>query len=366
MENYKQQYLYKKNIYYRLCSIIGGARFATITNTIGTTVHFNNMEAFIKYCHNNKTLTSVTFHSQKTTLYKPVKLFENQLFLISIVGSVTLEDDCSYMFRGASVFNWDIAHWDVSGVTNMLGMFQGAVAFNQDISSWDVQNVTNMMEMFKYAAAFNSPMKYWNVSKVTNMMEMFQGAMSFNQDISRWDVQNVAIMMRMFDGATLFNGDISGWDRSTTFRLLNMFPDTMSWLRDDGDEADDEKFDGVYDTDDDDDDEKFDGVYDTDDDDDDQYRPQTSQQVEGKIGEVPEYGEIDVGDISEERPFSQFRPQTSQQVEGKIGEVPEYGEIDVGDISEERPFSQFRPQTSQQVDDDDDEFSDDVHQIIRF
>ena len=41
-----------------------------------------------------------------------------------------------------TAFNQPIGKWDVSNVTNMIGMFQSAEAFNQDLSSWDVNNVT--------------------------------------------------------------------------------------------------------------------------------------------------------------------------------------------------------------------------------
>ena len=39
-----------------------------------------------------------------------------------------------------SQFNGDISNWDVSNVTNMIGMFYNS-QFNGDISNWDVSNV---------------------------------------------------------------------------------------------------------------------------------------------------------------------------------------------------------------------------------
>ena len=40
--------------------------------------------------------------------------------------------------------------WDVSNVTDMMGMFLWANAFNQDIGTWDVTSVTSMRGMFAY------------------------------------------------------------------------------------------------------------------------------------------------------------------------------------------------------------------------
>ena len=98
--------------------------------------------------------------------------------------------DMSYMFNGNTYFNQHIGDWDVSNVTNMVGMFAYA-AFNQPIGNWDVSNVTTMQNMFFYSNSFNQPIGDWNVSNVTRMQYMFAYAAAFNQDISSWSVGNV-------------------------------------------------------------------------------------------------------------------------------------------------------------------------------
>ena len=111
-------------------------------------------------------------------------------------------------------FNYDIGNWDVSGVTNMMGMFWNP-SFNQDISDWNVSNVLDMLGMFFEAQSFNQDISDWNVSSVTRMATMFLGAQSFNQDISDWNVSSVTDMALMFQGATNMSQDISDWNVSS-------------------------------------------------------------------------------------------------------------------------------------------------------
>ena len=46
------------------------------------------------------------------------------------------------MFRGASLFNRDVAAWTTSNVVNMESAFRTARAFNQDLSKWLVSKGT--------------------------------------------------------------------------------------------------------------------------------------------------------------------------------------------------------------------------------
>lgn len=120
-------------------------------------------------------------------------------------------------------FNEDISHWDVSNVTDMVGMFHDAHVFNGDLSAWDVSKVTNMHQMFRHSRSFNGEIGNWDVSNVDDMSEMFFDAQSFNQPIGDWNTGSVTTMARMFNGAVLFNQDISGWNTSkvtTTYRMF--------------------------------------------------------------------------------------------------------------------------------------------------
>ncbi|GGG35722.1 hypothetical protein GCM10011344_40760 [Dokdonia pacifica] len=131
-------------------------------------------------------------------------------------------DNMASMFRGAAAFNGAIENWDVSTVTNMVGVFEGT-AFNRDINTWDVSNVSNMAFMFSDATAFNQPLDQWatRLGNVTDMTNMFEGATAFNQDISNWDVSTVQLMAGMFSGATTFNIPIGAWGTNTA-SVVNM------------------------------------------------------------------------------------------------------------------------------------------------
>jgi surface protein len=112
-------------------------------------------------------------------------------------------EDMSYMFDGATAFDYNLSRWDVSSVVNMNATFAGATAFNGDITGWDVSNVTNMSSMFENASSFNGNIGDWDVSSVTNMSYMFGQATAFNQDLSAWDISNATFDWIGFDGTSL-------------------------------------------------------------------------------------------------------------------------------------------------------------------
>lgn len=118
--------------------------------------------------------------------------------------------DMMGLFFFQETFNENISKWDVSSVTEMTMMFSCAKAFNQDLSKWQTRNVLSMNSMFYDAKSFNHPVGSWNTASVTDMREMFRGAVLFNQDLSAWRVGRVTDMSRMFSGARDFNSGLSG------------------------------------------------------------------------------------------------------------------------------------------------------------
>jgi len=106
-----------------------------------------------------------------------------------------------------------IGNWNTSRVTDMTQMFLNQTRFNQNIGSWDISNVTNFTAMFgvylntstpwqTLSGSFNnggSPsIGNWNTSKVTNMSFMFTNQLAFNQNIGSWDVSKVTTFNSMF------------------------------------------------------------------------------------------------------------------------------------------------------------------------
>merc|ERR1712032_833458 len=114
------------------------------------------------------------------------------------------------MFCDGIAFNGDISEWDVSQVTDMIGVFSGTEAFNGDISKWDVARVASMGTMFSDTHAFNGDISKWDVSSVTDMRGMFFNAEGFNVDIPKWDVSSVTNMILTFSFATSFKQKLCG------------------------------------------------------------------------------------------------------------------------------------------------------------
>lgn len=90
----------------------------------------------------------------------------------------------------------------MGSVTNMGSMFSTATVFNQNIAGWNVGSVTNMASMFISARAFNQNISGWNVGLVTNMSYMFYAASAFNQNLCAW--KNVILSLTSANKVDIF------------------------------------------------------------------------------------------------------------------------------------------------------------------
>ena len=71
--------------------------------------------------------------------------FRSATHLTAVVPPPATVTNMARMFFGASVFNQDIANWNVAAVTDMTAMFAGASAFAADLSQWNVETFLPIM-----------------------------------------------------------------------------------------------------------------------------------------------------------------------------------------------------------------------------
>ena len=188
------------------------------------TVSFTGTFPHITFIGQTKLKAVQQWGNQKWT--SMANMFESCVSLNSFptqAPDLSLCNNLSSMFLGATTFNQPLDSWDVSNIIDMYAMFAYVSSFNQPIGSWNVSNVTNMAYMFYGASAFNQNIQAWDVSNVTDMNNMFLGATAFNQPIGSWDVSNVTNMYAMLADATAFNQPIGSWNVSNVTNMSYMF-----------------------------------------------------------------------------------------------------------------------------------------------
>jgi surface protein len=155
----------------------------------------------------------------------------NVILVATDAPDLSLVTDMNSFLSGATNFNSNINHWNVSNVTDMRGMFNGATSFNQPLNSWDVSSVTEFGGgeeggMFQGASAFNQSLADWDVSSAQDMAGMFQdsGLTSENYSLilNAW-----AVLPSLQNNVTLGAEGIAYLDTATTARQFLI--DTYSW-----------------------------------------------------------------------------------------------------------------------------------------
>ena len=126
------------------------------------------------------------------------------------------------MFRNCNQVP-DVSMWDVSKVVTFESMFEGCCRFNQSLNYWKVGKATNMKAMFRGCTRFNQPLWAWEVGSVITFASMFEGCFAFNQPVGSWNVRSAVTMERMFFDCGAFNQPLHGWRVGRVQNMNRMF-----------------------------------------------------------------------------------------------------------------------------------------------
>ena len=151
------------------------------------------------------------------------------------------------VFNGCNqLLNIDaIANWDVSNVIIMQALFGGCYSLNDiyPLTKWadKTGNVENMSYMFSLndESKINdiiidcSPLSNWNVSNVTNMLGMFSEVnISSYLPFTNWDVSKVQKFSFMFSATDASNVTsligLENWNVSSATNMESMFSNNIS------------------------------------------------------------------------------------------------------------------------------------------
>ena len=79
------------------------------------------------------------------------------------------------MFNNCESFEGKgLENWNVSNVTNMIGVFNKCINFDCDLSNWNVSKVKLMDNMFSYCAKFTGKgLENWDVSNLISKEKIF-------------------------------------------------------------------------------------------------------------------------------------------------------------------------------------------------
>jgi surface protein len=123
-------------------------------------------------------------------------------------------------------YDFDIElHWDTGNVTNMAQMFRGCRSYNKPIN-FDTHNVNDMGLMFLGCSSFDSSINFTDTSMVQGMNAMFRGCVRFNKPVN-FNTIHVTHMNYMFDGCRDFNQSVNFDTRNVRY-MEYMFRDCRS------------------------------------------------------------------------------------------------------------------------------------------
>lgn len=119
--------------------------------------------------------------------------FGYSTFSILPQNITTLPEDCSSLFRYASIVELNAAYWNTKKTTNLMSMFSGCGKLKElHVTHWDTSNVVRMNSLFNECALFQEvDLSQWNCEKVINTAAMFRRCMKLKTIIGKHTLEEV-------------------------------------------------------------------------------------------------------------------------------------------------------------------------------
>ena len=144
-------------------------------------------------------------------------------------------EEAIYMFYyNNSLFSLDLNEWDVSNLTNAMGMFAFTGLTSLNISNWDTSSLTIMDGMFGYSKdLIEFDVSNLNISNVISMQAALAGLESLEEiNVSNWDTSNVTDMSGLFaNNTSLKELDLSSFKTSNVTDMSGMFDGSSSLIK---------------------------------------------------------------------------------------------------------------------------------------
>ncbi len=120
---------------------------------------------------------SHTYSSQGDHQIKITGLCEYVYFYNDAPQLISIDSWGNTGFKCPNLTTIDVSNWNVSNVTNMMGVFNACESLTTiDVSNWNVSNVTDMTGMFLNCLSLTTiDVSNWNISNVTDMDGIFNG-----------------------------------------------------------------------------------------------------------------------------------------------------------------------------------------------
>ena len=109
------------------------------------------------------------------------------------------------MFADIPTWNGDLSGWNFQSAPILYEIFSGT-SFDQDLTWFNPQPFVSLHGFLKGASLFNGDVADWDLSNVQDIGQLFESAESFDRSLASWDVSSVTHADGLFKNALSFNG----------------------------------------------------------------------------------------------------------------------------------------------------------------